>query len=181
MLFSWGGGGQACSASSYIQHGLFQIHLNLSIKMVQAPSMEGLSKAHPLFKQPLQYTQYSIAVAQTHATKFTSNLEKLWLGLPLCELQVNLLNHVLGMLSWFHLVFLSYFWVYFPVWQNTSASPSLQLFRRVAAALPGMDNTQDKSREDSILCVHVRRVRRSPCSLIDSPCQKESLLQHSES
>lgn len=32
---------------------------------------------------------------------------------------------------------------------------SLQLFRRVAAALPGMDTTQDKSREDSILCVHV--------------------------
>lgn len=31
----------------------------------------------------------------------------------------------------------------------------LQLFRRVAAALPGMDTTQDKSREDSILCVRV--------------------------
>ncbi|KAA8587126.1 hypothetical protein FQN60_000962, partial [Etheostoma spectabile] len=30
-----------------------------------------------------------------------------------------------------------------------------QLFRRVAAALPGMDITQDKSREDSILCAHV--------------------------
>uniref|UniRef100_A0A8D3D986 Ras-related protein Rab-6A n=1 Tax=Scophthalmus maximus TaxID=52904 RepID=A0A8D3D986_SCOMX len=30
-----------------------------------------------------------------------------------------------------------------------------QLFRRVAAALPGMDTTQDKSREDSILCVNV--------------------------
>lgn len=99
MLFSRGG--QACSASSYIQHCLFKIHLNLSIKMVQAPSMEGLSKAqlHPILKQPLQYTQYSIAIAQTHATKFTSNLENLWLGLPLCELQVNLLNHVLGMLS----------------------------------------------------------------------------------
>lgn len=27
----------------------------------------------------------------------------------------------------------------------------LQLFRRVAAALPGMESTQDKSREDSIL------------------------------
>lgn len=27
----------------------------------------------------------------------------------------------------------------------------LQLFRRVAAALPGMDTTQDKSKEDSIL------------------------------
>ncbi|PWA22942.1 hypothetical protein CCH79_00002054 [Gambusia affinis] len=30
-----------------------------------------------------------------------------------------------------------------------------QLFRRVAAALPGMDTTQDKNREDSILCVLV--------------------------
>lgn len=30
---------------------------------------------------------------------------------------------------------------------------SLQLFRRVAAALPGMESTQDKSREDSILYV----------------------------
>ncbi|KAK0144837.1 Ras-related protein Rab-6A [Merluccius polli] len=29
-----------------------------------------------------------------------------------------------------------------------------QLFRRVAAALPGMDATQDKSREDSILLTH---------------------------
>lgn len=32
---------------------------------------------------------------------------------------------------------------------------SLQLFRRVAAALPGMESTQDKSREDSILSVPV--------------------------
>lgn len=46
-------------------------------------------------------------------------------------------------------------WVYFLVWRNTPGSLSLQLFRRVAAALPGMDNTQDKSREDSILCAHV--------------------------
>lgn len=40
--------------------------------------------------------------------------------------------------------------------------PPLQLFRRVAAALPGMDTTQDKSREDSILCVQtcVCEVRR---------------------
>lgn len=30
----------------------------------------------------------------------------------------------------------------------------LQLFRRVAAALPGMESTQDKSREDSILTLH---------------------------
>lgn len=30
----------------------------------------------------------------------------------------------------------------------------LQLFRRVAAALPGMESTQDKSREDSILILH---------------------------
>uniref|UniRef100_A0A4W5LAI3 RAB6A, member RAS oncogene family n=1 Tax=Hucho hucho TaxID=62062 RepID=A0A4W5LAI3_9TELE len=29
-----------------------------------------------------------------------------------------------------------------------------QLFRRVAAALPGMESTQDKSREDSILTLH---------------------------
>ena len=32
-----------------------------------------------------------------------------------------------------------------------SLSLSVQLFRRVAAALPGMESTQDKSREDSIL------------------------------
>ena len=32
--------------------------------------------------------------------------------------------------------------------------PPPQLFRRVAAALPGMDATQDKSREDSILLTH---------------------------
>ena len=31
----------------------------------------------------------------------------------------------------------------------------LQLFRRVAAALPGMESTQDKSREDSILYASV--------------------------
>jgi hypothetical protein len=30
-------------------------------------------------------------------------------------------------------------------------SPSSQLFRRVAAALPGMDSTPEKSKEDSIL------------------------------
>lgn len=30
----------------------------------------------------------------------------------------------------------------------------LQLFRRVAAALPGMESTQDKSREDSILYIY---------------------------
>lgn len=30
----------------------------------------------------------------------------------------------------------------------------LQLFRRVAAALPGMDTSQDKSREESILSLH---------------------------
>ncbi|KAG7223285.1 hypothetical protein INR49_015641 [Caranx melampygus] len=36
------------------------------------------------------------------------------------------------------------------------------LFRRVAAALPGMDTTQDKSREDSILCVSVGRALPSP-------------------
>lgn len=52
--------------------------------------------------------------------------------------------------------------MYFIVWQNTSGSLSLQLFRRVAAALPGMDTTQDKSREDSILSVHV-----SACVLHD--------------
>uniref|UniRef100_A0A673AEC9 RAB41, member RAS oncogene family n=1 Tax=Sphaeramia orbicularis TaxID=375764 RepID=A0A673AEC9_9TELE len=33
-----------------------------------------------------------------------------------------------------------------------------QLFRRVAAALPGMDTTQDKSREDSILYLHVKSI-----------------------
>ena len=47
---------------------------------------------------------------------------------------------------------------------SLSLSLSVQLFRRVAAALPGMESTQDKSREDSILflpmgvCVCVRAV-----------------------
>uniref|UniRef100_A0A8C5E2V0 Ras-related protein Rab-6A n=1 Tax=Gouania willdenowi TaxID=441366 RepID=A0A8C5E2V0_GOUWI len=39
-----------------------------------------------------------------------------------------------------------------------------QLFRRVAAALPGMDNTQDKSREDSILCTDALHVPNSSCA-----------------
>lgn len=37
------------------------------------------------------------------------------------------------------------------VWLKTPGFLFCQLFRRVAAALPGMDTTQDKSREDSIL------------------------------
>ncbi|KAF7237901.1 Ras-related protein Rab-6A [Varanus komodoensis] len=34
-----------------------------------------------------------------------------------------------------------------------------QLFRRVAAALPGMESTQDKSREDSILLQHMAQLK----------------------
>ncbi|RLW03268.1 hypothetical protein DV515_00006653 [Chloebia gouldiae] len=47
-----------------------------------------------------------------------------------------------------------------------------QLFRRVAAALPGMESTQDKSREDSILSVPVPGVnlhQDNPLQLLDSP------------
>lgn len=51
----------------------------------------------------------------------------------------------------FQLVCLSYIQSYFTVWQKTSGSLSFQLFRRVAAALPGMDTAQDNNRGDSIL------------------------------
>uniref|UniRef100_A0A8C5E281 Ras-related protein Rab-6A n=1 Tax=Gouania willdenowi TaxID=441366 RepID=A0A8C5E281_GOUWI len=46
-----------------------------------------------------------------------------------------------------------------------------QLFRRVAAALPGMDNTQDKSREDSILCTDALHVPNVCCiiTLVSNP------------
>lgn len=47
------------------------------------------------------------------------------------------------------------FWAYRPDGTHALSLFPLQLFRRVAAALPGMDTTQDKSREDSILRVRV--------------------------
>lgn len=57
--------------------------------------MKGLSKAqlHPFLCNLCSADTLSVpATAQTHATKFTTNLEKLSWGLPLCQLQVNLLN-----------------------------------------------------------------------------------------
>lgn len=108
--------------------------------------------------------------------------------LPPCELQVNLLNHVMGIYTARCLDFFFCFRQtseYITLSENTSGSLCLQLFRRVAAALPGMDTTQDKSREDSILCVHMtvcvsdmKRFRRSLCSLTASPCPEENLRQH---
>lgn len=65
------------------------------LKMLQAPSMEGLSKtqSHPLFFKPLPQCR--------NTTKHTLlNSNQVWKSsvgrLPLCELQVNLLNHVMG-------------------------------------------------------------------------------------
>ena len=69
-------------------------------------------------------------------------------------------------------------WVYFLLWRNTSGCLSLQLFRRVAAALPGMDTTQDKSREESILCVRVSVRGSLMLCHMDSPCQRENVAQH---
>lgn len=86
--------------------------------------------------------------------------------LPLCELQVNcMLNHVMGIYTARYLDFIHMLRVCFLVWQITSVSLSLQLFRRVAAALPGMDTTQDKSREDSILCVHISVSDMTDCNV----------------
>ena len=63
---------------------------------------------------------------------------------------------------WFCLVFsVAFLCVNLTICSSLSAYVNMgfffspQLFRRVAAALPGMDTTQDKSREDSILCVRV--------------------------
>lgn len=118
-----------------------------------------------------------LAVIQTHAAYFKA----LFGSLPLCELQlVFVLNHVKGIYTTCHLdVMLR---VYFLSWQNTSGSLSLQLFRRVAAALPGMDTTQDKSREDSILCVSVCHDRGGSGglpALLSCPSQDQNLVQGS--
>lgn len=75
---------------------------------------------------------------------------KFWLSLCLCELSANLQS----MCACFfvlspRVIFLHP--VISDVCLTTPAFLFCQLFRRVAAALPGMDTTQDKSREDSIL------------------------------
>lgn len=57
--------------------------IHQSLKILQALPMEGLSKPqlHPLFKS---VQKYGLAVAQTDAAKFKSNLEKALVAVFLC-------------------------------------------------------------------------------------------------
>lgn len=65
--------------------------------------------------------------------------------------------------------------VFLSSWFKISAFFFLQLFRRVAAALPGMDTTQDKSREDSILFIVSDRTEKTKLgSAVAFLCQIKS-------
>lgn len=128
------------------------VWIHQSLNVLPALSVEGVSKTQ------VQATPavHDCGLVHTHAAKFRSAaLSSIFLCPSFTDL---LLDHVMEMNTARCLNLISC------LCRSTSVFTGLtehicffflQLFRRVAAALPGMDTTQDKSREDSILCVHV--------------------------
>lgn len=133
ILFSQG---RPSSSSPCTQHCcLFKLHLILSPKMLRALSLEGLSHLKP--SQSTSYLVWPSSVWPSESARLP-----LLISTACC---CGFL-HVFGVYRCACMTEHMVCFFLFP--------PPPQLFRRVAAALPGMDTTQDKSREDSILCVH---------------------------